>query len=64
MADIVDDAQQLEQMHLNAALEAARVGGNERLTGKCHWCGEPTQGIVCSRECRDDMTKAERMRHG
>jgi len=62
MADEIDKANELAELHLKAALDAATVAGKENLTGKCHWCGEPTTGIVCSRECRDDMNKAERMR--
>lgn len=62
MSDIIDDAQKLEEMHLKAALSNARVTGNENLTGKCHWCGEPTRGVYCSPECRTDHTKRERMR--
>ena len=62
MADVIDDANELAELHLKAALDAARVTGNENLTGSCHWCGEPTRGIVCSRECRTDMDKAKRMK--
>lgn len=62
MADVIDQANDLVELHLNAALENARASGSENLTGRCHWCGDPAHGIVCSRECREDMNKAERMR--
>ena len=62
MSDDIDRAQELEELQRKMALDAMKVTGNERLTGSCQWCGEPTRGIVCSRECRDDMHKAEHMR--
>ena len=62
MSDEIDKANELADLHLEAALANARLTGNENLTGKCHWCGEPTRGIVCSKECREDMNQAERFK--
>ena len=62
MADIIDDANELADLHLQAALDAAKVTGNERLTGACHWCDEPTRGAFCSASCREDANKHERMK--
>lgn len=62
MSDEADIANELAEQHLQHALANHRVTGNENLTGKCHWCGDPTRSSVCSRECRDDMNKAERFK--
>lgn len=65
MADIIDDANKLADLHLEAAIyNAQKVTGNERLTGFClnTGCGEPTRGAYCSPECRTDAAKRERMR--
>lgn len=62
MADDIDNANDLADLHLKAAIyNAQTVTGNENLTGKRHWCGEPTRGAYCSKECRTDHTKRERM---
>lgn len=59
--DQLDEAFEIEERQRQAAIHnAMSVTGNERLTGYCQWCKEPTHGIVCSAECRDDMNKAER----
>lgn len=63
MADEIDKANELADLHLQAALDAAKVTGNERLTGACHWCDEPTRGAFCSPECRTDHGNFHRM-HG
>jgi len=62
MADEIDQANELADLHLKAALDAAKATGNENLTGNCHWCGEPTRGAYCSAECRTDHTKQGRMK--
>lgn len=67
MADIIDDANKLADLHLEVAVEnAKRVTGNERLTGWCQntGCGEGTEGAFCSAECRRDFNARERMRNG
>jgi hypothetical protein len=43
-------------------LDAVKAKGGKNLTGKCHWCGEATEGAYCSSECRGDSEKAERMK--
>ena len=63
MADDIDKANELADLHLQAALEAAKVTGNEKLTGKCqNDCGEPTRGAFCSAECRQDYNARMRMK--
>jgi len=56
MADEIDKANELAEMHLKAALKNAQnVTGNESLTGWCkNNCGMPTHGAYCSKECRRD----------
>ena len=62
MTDIADQAQDLQEHALRVALANARVTGNEALTGFCRNCHEPTSGVFCSKECRSDSDKRERMR--
>lgn len=63
MSDVIDKANELADLHLEAALyNAQKVTGNERLTGFCqNQCGEPTAGAFCSPECRNDAAMRERM---
>lgn len=57
MADEIDKANELADLHLQAALDAAKVTDNEKLTGYCqNDCGMPTRGAYCSKECRRDHT--------
>ena len=64
MADEIDKANELSEMHLKAALaNAQNATGNERLTGFCqNDCGERTHGAFCSAECRTDFNKREAFR--
>lgn len=62
MADDIDRANELAELHLKAALDAVKVKGGKNLTGKCHWCGESTEGVYCSPECRTDHDRREAMR--
>lgn len=64
MSDEIDKANELADLHLEAAIyNAQKVTGNERLTGWClnTGCGEATHGAYCSKECRSDHTKRLRM---
>lgn len=62
MADIADDAQFITDMHLMIGLENARSSGIEKLTGFCKWCNEPSEGVYCSTDCRNDSDKHERLK--
>lgn len=64
MADEIDQANHMADLHLEVAIEnAKRVTGNERLTGWCqNDCGLPTRGAFCSPTCREDFTRRERMK--
>ncbi len=63
MSDDIDKANELAEIQRQAAIQSAiSVTGNERLTGYCQWCKEPTQGAYCSAPCRNDHTKYERLR--
>ncbi len=63
MADDVDLAQQLEQIHLDRAL-AFRQHESLPRTGKCHNCGEPlqTDALFCDAACEKDYQRLRRMR--
>ena len=63
MANEGDLGNQAADEYLQSALDNARkAAGNERLTGFCqNGCGESTAGAYCSKECRSDHTKRERM---
>ena len=60
--DIADQAQELQDHALQVALANSRATGNEALTGFCHNCNEITAGAFCSKECREDKSKRDRMR--
>lgn len=64
MSDVIDQANDLAEMHLKAAIKNAKnATGSQMLTGFCqNDCGERTHGAFCSAECRGDFNKRERMR--
>jgi len=63
MANEGDLGNKAAEEFLQQAIDNAKtVSGNERLTGFCRWCKEPTAGAFCSAPCRDDYTKHERMK--
>lgn len=63
MSDEIDKANDLAEAERQQAIQnVMRVTGNERLTGYCQWCKEPTRGAFCSATCRNDHTKHERMK--
>ena len=59
MADILDQASELEAMLNNAAAQFRKPTG-PTATGECLHCGEPlTNGLRwCDATCRDDFEKA------
>lgn len=60
MSDPLDQADQAANMFLESALRAkAKIPEN---TGFCLSCGEPTSGAFCSKECREDYERAERIK--
>ena len=62
MSNEADQAQELQEHALRVAIANSRVTGKECLTGFCRWCHEPTAGVFCSKECRCDSDKRDRMR--
>lgn len=54
MADFADESGMLSEKLLNIALMNKRPEG-PRVTGKCHFCGEPVEAPRrwCDAECRD-----------
>lgn len=54
MSDIFDDAQELEQMHRDLAIKAARGHKKQPHSGHCLSCNEIVlQGRFCDAECRE-----------
>jgi hypothetical protein len=61
MADIIDDAQEAIEA-AEALRNAARKPFEPIRTGFCIECDEPTEFTFCSKDCRDDHEKRERMK--
>jgi len=60
MSDPLDDAAKTTELLFQEALRnRAKVPEN---TGFCLECGEPTKGAFCSKECREDYEKMERLK--
>lgn len=59
MADILDQASELEAMLNNAAAQFRKPTG-PAATGRCLHCGEPLPNGLrwCDATCRDDFEKA------
>jgi len=62
MSDPLDEAERFVNLFLQEGL-AKRAPVPEK-TGTCLVldCGEPTEGSFCSKECREDYEKIERLR--
>ncbi len=60
MADIIDDAEKLNEIYLKSALSNKKKEG-PKAKGSCHNCDEPlAHGIrFCDSWCRDDWQKRE-----
>lgn len=59
MADMLEDAEATTEMLLQEALRnRPKVPEN---TGFCLECEEPTPGAFCSKECREDYERMERL---
>lgn len=57
MADIIDNAQEQEELIILAAL-SNRPKPSMVFTGRCYWCGETiSKGNFCDLDCRDDYQK-------
>lgn len=46
MSDNVDDANALADLHLNIALAKRDLPAPRAVTGVCHWCEAPVDGVV------------------
>lgn len=58
MADEIDRASMLEEMHREAALSHRKPVPKN--TGFCLNCDEPSQGAFCNSACREDYERIER----
>jgi len=55
MADEIDQATEVADLHLEAALENAKLKAPERRTGRCLNCFEPLdRGAYCDSDCQRD----------
>lgn len=56
MADIVDDGNELAQLHLDMALKNRPKWRTLDPTGNCHYCGEPVEfpKVYCDDACAED----------
>ena len=66
MADEIDKANELADLHLQAALAAAKATGNEKLhyCGRCWNCDEPLEeGKFCDIDCHADFEVRQSREH-
>lgn len=64
MSDVIDRANELADLHLEAALENQRLKSRQlQYVGRCHNCDNPLEeGLFCpGGECADDHARRERM---
>lgn len=60
--DIIDSANELEQLHIQAALSNRKVV-TKSINGMCIWCEEmpaKPNSAYCSKDCGDDDEKYRR----
>jgi hypothetical protein len=60
MADMIEEAEAVTEMFFQQALRNRSRALAP--TGFCHLCEEPTTGAFCSRECREDHEKIDRLK--
>jgi hypothetical protein len=60
MSDPLDEAERFTNLFVQEGL-AKRERVPEK-TGFCLECEEPTEGAFCSRECREDYERVERIK--
>lgn len=62
MADIIDEANELEQLQINAAL-SSRKKESMTFIGRCHYCESALlNGHFCDSDCRDDFEKERKLK--
>ena len=61
MADIIDQANEVAEIHLKAALSQRMLEG-PRAKGQCHNCGYPLLEPYrwCNDDCKEDWEKRQR----
>ena len=60
MSDALDEADHLSNLFLEKALAKKKIAPGK--TGFCLYCEEPTVGVFCSKECREDDERVERIK--
>jgi len=59
MADNVDEASEMAELHLAAELAKPKVS-LPPLTGSCYYCDALTDERFCDADCRDDYERDQR----
>lgn len=63
MADDLDRASALTELERVTSIQEARSRANHQEVPRTGWCindcGEPTLGVFCSKECRNDYNRRE-----
>lgn len=64
MADVVDQAQKIQEEALEIALGKQKAKPRTNTTGRCLWCNDSTgpQAMFCDADCRDDYEKNRNLR--
>jgi hypothetical protein len=60
MSDPLDEAEHFSNLFLAKALAKKQTVPDK--TGFCLACEEPTEGAYCSKECREDHERLERLK--
>ena len=60
MSDPLDEAERFTNLFMAEALAKKQVVPEK--TGFCLECEEPTEGAFCSKECREDHERVERLK--
>lgn len=60
MSDPLDEAERFTNLFMQEALAKKLVVPEK--TGFCLECEEPTEGAFCSKECREDYERVERIK--
>lgn len=60
MADITDEATELEELQTAVAIQNHKAKPRLQPKGCCHWCGFETDLVFCHSTCEEDHAKYTR----